>query len=70
MEKILYISTHRKYSEQGRKHGRTVLDNCAGTEMQKPLEIQKCYGWKDSRTDGLTDTARCRVACPRLKTVD
>ena len=31
--------------------------------MWKPLAIQKCYG----RTDGPTDTARCRVACPRLK---
>ena len=31
---------------------------------RKPLGIQKCYGW----TDRPTETARCRVACPRLKT--
>ena len=31
--------------------------------MRKPLGIQKC----DGPTDRPTDTARCRVACPRLK---
>ena len=36
--------------------------------MQKPPAIQKCDGRTDVRTDGPTDTARCRVACPRLKT--
>ena len=33
--------------------------------MRKPLAFKKC----DGRTDGPTDTARCRVACPRLKSV-
>ena len=31
--------------------------------MRKPIAIQKYFG----QTDGPTDTARCRVACPRLK---
>ena len=31
--------------------------------MQKPSAIQKC----DGRMDGPTDTARWRIACPRLK---
>ena len=33
--------------------------------MRKQLGFQKC----DGRTDIPTDTARCRVACPRLKIV-
>ena len=35
--------------------------------MRKPLGIQKCDGSTDRPTDLPTDTARCRVACPRLK---
>ena len=35
--------------------------------MRKPLRIQKCDRPTDGRTDLPTDTARCRVACPRLK---
>ena len=35
--------------------------------MRKPLRIKKCDGRTDRRTDIPTDTARCRVACPRLK---
>ena len=49
--------------EQGRIHGNPVADSWAGAVPQKPLGIQKC----DRRTDGPTDTARCRVACTRLK---
>ena len=45
--------------EQGRIHGNPVADGWAGAVMRKPLGIQKC--------DLPTDTARCRVACPRLK---
>ena len=44
--------------KQGRIHGNTVADGWAGAVVQKLLEIQKCYG---------TDTAKCIVACPRLK---
>ena len=52
------ISRRRKGEggEQGRIHGRTVADGWAGA-------VKKCYG----PTDRPTDTARCRVACPRLK---
>ena len=35
--------------------------------MRKPIAIQKYFGPTDGRTDEPTDTARCRVACPRLK---
>ncbi|MEE3023046.1 MAG: hypothetical protein VX367_10610 [SAR324 cluster bacterium] len=35
--------------------------------MRKPLGIQKCNGPTDRHTDTPTDTARCRVACPRLR---
>ena len=51
--------------KQGRIHGNPVADGWAGAVMQKPLAIQKCYGGTDGLTDGPTDTARCRVACPR-----
>ena len=52
-------------NKQGRILGNPVEDGWAGAVMQKPLEIQKCYG---GRTDLPTDTARFRVACPKLKT--
>ena len=61
---------HFSDMKQGRIHGRTVADGWAGAVMQKPLAIQKCDGWTDGPTDGRTDTARCRVACPRLKIKD
>ena len=54
--------------KQGWIHGNPVADGWAVAVMQKPLAIQKCYGRTDRRTDRWTDTARCRVACPRLKT--
>ena len=44
-----------------------VADGWAGAIMQKPLGIQKCDVPTYRRTDVPTDTARCRVACPRLK---
>ena len=57
--------------KQGRIHGNPVADGWAGAVMQKPLGIQKCDGRTDGPTyrptDLPTDTARCRVACPRLK---
>ena len=53
-----------KKKKQGRIHGNPVADGWAGAVIQKPLVIQKYFG----RTDGRTDTARRRVACPRLKT--
>ena len=37
-------------------------------KRQKTTVIQKCYGWTDGRTEGPTNTERCRIACPRLKT--
>ena len=49
--------------KQGRIHGNPVADGWAGAVLQKTFGIQKC----DGRTDGTTDTARCRVACPRLR---
>ena len=38
--------------------------------MQKTLAIQKFYGPTDGQMDVPTNTARCRVACPRLKKRD
>ena len=55
--------------KQGRIHGNPVADGWAGAVMRKLLVIQKCDGRTDGRTDRPTDTARCRVACPRLKSV-
>ena len=55
--------TKRDGKKQGRIHGNPVADGWAGAVMRKPIAIQKCYGG----TDGPTDTASCRVACPRLK---
>ena len=45
----------------------TRPDSWAGAVMQKLLRIKKCDGWIDGPTDISIDTARCRVACPRLK---
>ena len=60
--------------KQGLIHGNPVADGWAGAVMQKPLRIQKCDGRTDRPTDQTTelptDTARCRVACPRLKTFE
>jgi len=56
--------------KQGRIHGNPVADGWAGAVMRKPLAIQKYFGRTDRRTDGRTDTARCRVACPRLKSFE
>ena len=53
----------REREKQGWIHGNPVADGWAGAVMRKPIAIQKYFG----RTDGPTDTARCRVACPRLK---
>ena len=41
--------------KHGQIHGRTVTDVWAGVMMQKPLAIQKYYGWTDRLTDGRTD---------------
>ena len=57
-------------TKQGRIHGNPVTDGWAGAVTQKPLGIQKCDGLTDRPSDLPTDTARCRVACPRLKTLD
>ena len=58
----------RMEEKQGRIHGNPVADGWAGAVMRKPLGIQKCDGRTDEPTYRLpTDTARCRVACPRLK---
>ena len=44
--------------EQGRIHGNTVADDLAGAVMQKPIEIQKCDGPTDRRTDRPSEVAR------------
>ena len=49
-----------------RIHDRPVADGRAGAVMRKLLRIQ-CDGRTDRRTDLPTNTARCRIACPRLK---
>ena len=54
--------------KQGRIHSKTVADGWAGAVIQKSLEIQKYLGQTYRPTDLRTDTARCRVACPQLKT--
>ena len=54
---------HIPNNEQGRIHGNPVADGWAGAVMRKSLGVQKCY----RPTDLPTDMARCRVACPRLK---
>ena len=54
--------------KQGQIHGNPVADGWVGAVMQKLLGIQKCDRRTDLPTDLPTDTARCRVACPRLKT--
>ena len=56
-------------TKQGRIHGKTVADGWEGAVIQKLLVIQKSLGQIDGWTDGRTDTARCRVACPRLKMI-
>ena len=69
-------SKDRHERKQGWIHGNPVADGWAGAVMRKPLGIQKCDRSTDGpidrrtdrQTDGPTDTARCRVACPRLKT--
>ena len=58
------MAKKKQKQKQGRIHGNPVADGWAGAVMQKLLGIQKC----DGSTDRPTDTARCRVACPRLKT--
>ena len=56
LRKILLI-----FTKQGRIHGNPVADGWAGAVMRKPLELQKCDGPTDIRTDIPTDTARCRA---------
>ena len=63
------ISRLLNRKKQGRIHGRTVADGWAGAVMQKPLAIQKCDVPTYRPTYRPTDTARCRVACPRLKII-
>ena len=54
---------HSPYRKQGRKHGNHIADGWAGAV---PV-MRQCFGGTDRPTDGRTDTARCRVAFPRLK---
>ena len=63
MQRMKMKNEKNRQREQGRIHGNSVADGWAGAVMRKPLEVQKC----DGRTDLPTDTARCRLACPRLK---
>ena len=57
------------FNKPFRENGNPVADGWAGAVSQKPLGIQKCNRRTDGRTHGPTDTARCRVAYPRLKVV-
>ena len=52
--------------KQDRIHGNPVVYDWAGAVVQKPLGIPKCFGM-DGRTDGRTNTARCRVATNKTK---
>ena len=58
-----FDSQTKLLKKQGRIRGNLVADGWAGAVMQKPLAILEIF-WTDERTDGPTDTARCRVACP------
>ena len=62
MDERSRVESRRKLLKLGRIHGKIVADGWAGAVMLKPLAIQKGY-----TTYGPTDTARCRVACPQLK---
>ena len=53
-------------TKQGRIHGNPVADGWAGAVIQRPIASLEIFV-TDGRTDGPTDTVRCRVACPRLK---
>ena len=64
MTKVISIlKARRRQNKQDRIHSNPVKDGLAGAIMQKWAEAvtQKC--------DLPTDTARCRVACPQLKTI-
>ena len=63
-KKKMKRKTRRLKVKLGRIPGNQVADSWAGAVMRKRLRIQKC----DRQTDILTDMARCKVACPRLKT--
>ena len=49
--------------QQGRIHDNPVADGWAGAVIKKPLAILEIFR-TDQRTNGPTDTARCRVAGP------
>ena len=67
------MAKKKQKQKQGRIHGNPVADGWAGAVMQKPLANQKSDRPTDRPTDLPTyrpsDTAKCRVACPRLKKV-
>ena len=65
MSKLIKTSCKSKQimEKQGRIHGNPVADGWAGAVMQKPLAILEIFR-TDQRTNGSTDTARCRVAGP------
>ena len=54
-------STKFEHWKQGRIHGNPVADGWAGAVIKKPLAILEIFR-TDQRTNGPTDTARCRVA--------
>ena len=53
---------HDSGKEQGRIHSNPVADSWAGAVIQRTIASLEIFV-----TDGPTDMARCRVACPRLK---
>ena len=60
----------KREKNQGRIHGNPVADRWAGAEMRVLTLFDSCSrtnGPMDQRTDGRTDKASYRVACPQLK---
>ena len=48
---VMSICLNHIKLKQGRIHGNPVADGWAGAVLRKPLEIQKCDGPTDGRTD-------------------
>ena len=59
------ITKFAKKNKQSRKH--SPQSRTGGQERNSEKTLTFCFGYR--RTDGPTDTASSRVACPRLKKV-
>ena len=58
---------HQKTRLDTRQDSGGLLGRSNNARTAGNLEISKTNGWMDGWMDGQTYTARCRVACPRLK---